>query len=67
VQTLELNIPTLSSLDPLDMSRLQRNFVSHYYSAGRDSGVVGGGGRHTHCKGNVREEDVEEDNDRFLS
>ncbi len=35
VQMLELNITMPSSLDPLDMSTAQKNFVSHYYSTGR--------------------------------
>jgi hypothetical protein len=39
VQMLESNILMPSSLDPLDTSIVQRNFVSHYYSPG-----VGGGG-----------------------
>ncbi len=69
VQTLESNIPTALSLDPLDMSMAQRNFVSHYYSAGGGSGGGGGGdgSRRARCKGNVVEEEVEEDNDGFSS
>jgi hypothetical protein len=64
---LESNIPTPLSLDPLDMSMPQRSFVSHYYSVGGGSGVVGGSSRHTRGKGKVREEEVEEDNEGFLS
>ncbi len=38
VQILELKISMPLSLDPLNMSTVQRKFVSHYYSVGR--GVV---------------------------
>jgi hypothetical protein len=34
VQMLESSIPMPLLSDPLDMSMLQRNFVSHYYSMG---------------------------------
>jgi hypothetical protein len=54
------------SLDPINVSTLQRNFVSHYCSAGGGSGVVGSGSGHTRGKGNTREEEAEEDNDGFL-
>ncbi len=70
VQMLKLNILMPSLLDLFDMSTAQRNFVSHYYSAGGDGGVVGsgsGGGRHAHGEGNSGEEEAEEDNDGFSS
>jgi hypothetical protein len=70
VQMLESNIPALSALDPLDMSTAQRDFISHHYystGGGDDNGDVLGGGRRVRNKGNVREEEAEEDNNGFLS
>jgi hypothetical protein len=68
VQTLESNIPMPSLSDLLDSSTTQRNFVPHYYSmGGADGGIVVGGSKCACGKGNVGEEEAEEDNNRFLS
>jgi hypothetical protein len=67
VQKLESNILTPSSLGPLDMSTVQRNLVSHYYSMKGDGGIVVGGGGCTCSEGNVGEEEAEEDNNGFSS
>jgi hypothetical protein len=49
------------------MSKLQRNFNSHYYSMRGDGGNVVIGSGHVRREGNVGEEEAEEDNDGFLS
>ncbi len=67
VGTLESNISTQSLSNPLNMPMVQRNFVSHNYSMGGDSGVVVGGSARMRSKGNVGEEEEEDDNDRFSS
>jgi hypothetical protein len=40
VQMLKSSISTLLSSDPLDMSMVQRNFVSHYYSTSGGGGII---------------------------
>jgi hypothetical protein len=65
VHTLKSNIATPSSSDPLNMSTVQRNFVSKH--GGGVGGIVGGGGGRVRGEGNVGEEEAEEDNDGFLS
>jgi hypothetical protein len=65
---LASNIPTPSLLDPRDTPTPQRKFLSHNYSIGGGSGIVGGGSsEHLGGKGNVREEEAEEGNDGFSS
>ncbi len=44
VLTLESNIMTLSLSDSPDVSTVQRNFISHYYSVRGDSCIIVSGG-----------------------
>ncbi len=44
VQMLKSNISMLSSSDPLDMSTMQSNFVSHYCRVGGGGGIFVGSG-----------------------
>jgi hypothetical protein len=61
VKMLKLNILTPLSLNPLDMSMVQKNFISHFYSAGGDGCIIVGSGRQALGKGNIGEEETEED------
>ena len=66
VQTLGSRIPMLPLSDPLGMSTAPRKFVSHYYSVGGDGGNIVVGSESARSKGNVGDEEAEEDNDGSL-